>query len=722
VVGRTEPTTVVWTSTNLMAGTPTQPVRQHSVRRDEHGRHPEGSAVYTATYAYDTLDRLTSNPLGSCTHGDPTHLHGVTAIGTTYTASYDAAGNMICRGTSAQVLCGQSGGAQLSWYADGTLSNWQNAPAKPTTTDAFLYDGEGNRVEQQVSSGSTTTSTVYVGNLEEVATSGTTTTTTTYYYAASQRIAEAVNGVLSYLGSDSLGSGQVTLSSSGTVQASVLYSPYGSTRYSSGAMPGSYAYAGQRADGATGLDLFGARYYDPVAGQFASADTVLPGNGYDAWGLSRYAYVAGNPETRTDPSGHDWFSSMVHAATTVAHTVSAVAHAVAPVASAVLDATTGIPSMINDVHTIFFDPHASGMQKLLAAGDLLMNAAMDASMLVGVGEGLRVVVAGAKIAGHVAEDVGMHAVEHAGVDAVEHAAEHVGEDAAEHVGEDEASHAAEGAATECPLSFAAATLVATPTGEKPIAALKVGDAVTAYDPTTGKASTQMVQATYITHDKDLLDVTLRVSEKPAAEAAAHQGLPSTATAALAGKARDEVVHTTANHPWFTADHGWQLAGVLHMGEPVERVDGSVAMVVAIHVVPGAASMWDLTVSKLHTFAVGSGGYVVHNCGNTGNEPGIPGDPANKVAGQSNLYHGQAADPFELDKNGWRQVGTTRSGPVHANVFGKDFAAFLRSQGRSVAGWRYYMEEWVRGPGERIVNHFWSDMFEHPDNPLYFHHH
>jgi hypothetical protein len=35
-------------------------------------------------------------------------------------------------------------------------------------------------------------------------------------------------------------------------------------------------------------------------------------------------------------------------------------------------------------------------------------------------------------------------------------------------------------------------------------------------------------------------------------------------------------------------------------------------VVRERVVPGAASMWNLTVSYVHTFAVGHGQYVVHN--------------------------------------------------------------------------------------------------------------
>jgi hypothetical protein len=31
----------------------------------------------------------------------------------------------------------------------GRLTAWQNAQSSPTSTDSFLYDGEGNRVAQQ---------------------------------------------------------------------------------------------------------------------------------------------------------------------------------------------------------------------------------------------------------------------------------------------------------------------------------------------------------------------------------------------------------------------------------------------------------------------------------------------------------------------------------------------------------------------------------------------
>ena len=49
----------------------------------------------------------------------------------------------------------------------------------------------------------------------------------------------------------------------------------------------------------TGFDYYNARYYDPVMAQFLSAD-VKQGN---AQGMDPYSYVAGNPETATDPTG-----------------------------------------------------------------------------------------------------------------------------------------------------------------------------------------------------------------------------------------------------------------------------------------------------------------------------------------------------------------------------------------------------------------------------------
>jgi RHS repeat-associated protein len=263
------------------------------------------AAQYTQTFSYDVLGRLTSGPLGAYTYGSGAHVHAATGIGTSWTSAYDTAGNMTCRAPSSSSTCaGTQTGAQLGYNNEGELASWQNAPSSPSTTAQFLYDGQGQRVEQSVTQAGATTTTAYVGNAEEVSTIGGTTTTTAYYYAGGKRLGVSVNGVVSYLASDGLGSATVTLNGSGIATAAQLFAPYGGVRYSSGTMPTAYGFTGQRSDAVSGLDYYGARYYDPTAGQFTSADGIVPGGGFDLWGLSRYAYVEGNPLIRVDPTGH----------------------------------------------------------------------------------------------------------------------------------------------------------------------------------------------------------------------------------------------------------------------------------------------------------------------------------------------------------------------------------------------------------------------------------
>jgi len=257
-------------------------------------------AAYSASYSYDPLNHLISSPLGSYSYGDTAHVDAATAIGASWTASYDAAGNMTCRAATSATTCAGASptGAQLSYDNEGRLAAWQSTPTTPLQSASFLYDGAGNRVEQVASAGGgATTTTSYLGSLEEVTTSGSGTTTTAYYGG----LAESVNGTRSYTLSDGLGSvSEAVNTSDGSVTATQLYGPYGGVRYQNGVLPTSKGFTGQRADASTsGLDYYGARYYDPVAGQFTSADTWLSG------GLNRYAYVGDSPEVFIDPSGHE---------------------------------------------------------------------------------------------------------------------------------------------------------------------------------------------------------------------------------------------------------------------------------------------------------------------------------------------------------------------------------------------------------------------------------
>ena len=53
----------------------------------------------------------------------------------------------------------------------------------------------------------------------------------------------------------------------------------------------------------TGLMFYNARYYDPVARNFVSPDTIIP-DPASMLGWNRYAYVNNNPINANDPTGH----------------------------------------------------------------------------------------------------------------------------------------------------------------------------------------------------------------------------------------------------------------------------------------------------------------------------------------------------------------------------------------------------------------------------------
>jgi RHS repeat-associated protein len=260
------------------------------------------AAGYQQSESYNGEGQLTSGPSGSYTYGDRNHPHAVTSTSTGFSASYDAAGNPICRALNQPTSCGgsSSNGQVLTYDIQGRLSTWENKVVSPTQTEDALYDGAGNRVATlSTSNHDGTTLTVYIGNLEEVQMAPSGTKTTTYYTVGGQRIAARVNGTLYYFGYDALGSQIAVLNTSGNLVGAQLYGPYGSSRYSTGMLPTSVGFTGQHADSVTGLDYDVARYYDPTIGQFLTPDSVQ-GN---AQGVDPYAYVGDNPETLTDPTG-----------------------------------------------------------------------------------------------------------------------------------------------------------------------------------------------------------------------------------------------------------------------------------------------------------------------------------------------------------------------------------------------------------------------------------
>jgi RHS repeat-associated protein len=84
-------------------------------------------------------------------------------------------------------------------------------------------------------------------------------------------------------------------------QLTRAYAPYGE-QIDTQADDEQLSYTGKPNDDVTGLTYFGARYYDPEVGRFASVDPV----GFvesNPMSFNRYLYVNNNPYKYVDPDG-----------------------------------------------------------------------------------------------------------------------------------------------------------------------------------------------------------------------------------------------------------------------------------------------------------------------------------------------------------------------------------------------------------------------------------
>ena len=75
----------------------------------------------------------------------------------------------------------------------------------------------------------------------------------------------------------------------------------------------------------------------------------------------------------------------------------------------------------------------------------------------------------------------------------------------------------------------------------------------------------------------------------------------------------EVIETTPEHPFYTAEGEWVPAGELKPGGEVRKVDGTFGVIRAMVFVSAPQAMYNLTVANAHTFFVGQGQWLVHNC-------------------------------------------------------------------------------------------------------------
>ncbi|MEY2247972.1 ricin-type beta-trefoil lectin domain protein [Streptomyces sp. BF23-18] len=586
-------------------------------------------------------------------------------------------------------------GTQLTLTAcGGTGQTWTNAatgavPAGQSQT--FTYDAEGRTATVATTSGTHTSTSKYLydakgGLLEQTAAvDGTDKTRILYLFGGAEQItlnvsAKTWTGLRNITGPDGT---TVTRSSTGTVtyqvangqgtavtavDASTLavtrrsYDPFGNPR---GTKPSSWVAAdenhgflGQPADPVTGLNLLGARNYDPLTGRFLTPDPVFQAG--DPNQMGGYTYAADNPASSSDPTGLDpasWGESPSCQATGIGCGSKKKHHSGGSntkTSSGPAPSTTPTPSMGStpastqtptptlgetpcqpaDFGTNRCESYDGGQLIYTAAGMVTVGVAMGVGAclfaFLECATGIVTGAADADAGGSML--LGVRVTVGAGVGA----ARIMEEGAA-----DGAVAGAEGSAASEAADDAADLVAAKRANTQEHATEATAEAVKPSKPEAGNAGTKPTESSarcsfspstpvLMADGKTKVIGKIKTGDKVESadpRTGKHRGDRTVQHVwinhdkdLLDVIVRDEdghtaTLHTTANHPfWDDTTHTWKPAGELHQGDALNTADNGHAYVVTTRTTPGTADRWNLTVQELHTYYVVAGGVpiLVHN--------------------------------------------------------------------------------------------------------------
>jgi RHS repeat-associated protein len=240
---------------------------------------------------------------------DPVRKHAVTQAGTGgYSFTYDGNGNALTRNGYANTWTSYN-------YPSGV-----NAAGESAT---FQYGPDRQRW-QTIYTGSIGTETTYhVGKLLEKVTNSGALNYRHYIYAGNELVAiysrtSAGSNTVNYVLGDHQSSFTDILTSTGTLDVSESFTPYGNRRSGetwSGAPStpdetaintvSRWGYTDQTVLGVSmGLNHMNGRVQDAITGRFLSPDPYIPNPG-NTQSYNRYSYANNNPVTVVDPTGFD---------------------------------------------------------------------------------------------------------------------------------------------------------------------------------------------------------------------------------------------------------------------------------------------------------------------------------------------------------------------------------------------------------------------------------
>ncbi|OGO09483.1 MAG: hypothetical protein A2Y61_07925 [Chloroflexi bacterium RBG_13_60_13] len=291
--------------TSVIHTGPGGPLRSFSYTLDAKGNRTEvTSEGGTETYTLDDLNRITNavypnDDTVSYTYDASGNRLTETVNGVTTYYTYDGADQLLSDG-STDYTYDENGNLVA---ADGDTFTWDYADRLIDATvggidTSYAYDGNGTRVSKTVDE----LSTIYLSDrascLPRMVDDGTSA------YLHTDGIAAEIDDAdePTYTLEDGLGSVRGLTDDGGTLAGTVDYDVFGQVRATSGASS-VFGFTGEQFDSETDFTFLRARYLDPRLGRFLSMDSVQP-NAPGTQGYNPYAYVANNPTTWVDPSGH----------------------------------------------------------------------------------------------------------------------------------------------------------------------------------------------------------------------------------------------------------------------------------------------------------------------------------------------------------------------------------------------------------------------------------
>ena len=326
---------VVTRNYSYLAGSGSNTSPLVSVLTANHG----STNLFSGNYSYDSVGNITAitgSAPAAYTYDSQNQLLTEVHDGTTYTYTYDAAGNMLSKtktsgsGTDSftygntewrDLLTAYNGnsitydtvGNPTTWY-DGATMTWVNgkrlasiSAASGHSALAFTYDVDGLRLTKTVGTGSSAVEHKYTWQGGKLIAEYDGTNTLEFFYDESGApYAFSCNGTTYYYVTNLQGDVVRIVDANGTSQAEYSYNAWGQVISATGTLAAvnPIRYRGYYYDVETGLYYVSSRYYDPHICRFINADG-LASTGQGFLGTNMFAYCLNNPANLIDRFGAD---------------------------------------------------------------------------------------------------------------------------------------------------------------------------------------------------------------------------------------------------------------------------------------------------------------------------------------------------------------------------------------------------------------------------------